>query len=632
MKGEGAAAVNRAKTPPAWIVLVSSAVLLALLYWARPVLIPVALSILFTFLLGPIVDGLQKLRLPRVPSVIIVVLLACALLGAFGWMTVRQIVSFANDLPQYRDNITEKIADLKRFGKGSAIGKVQQTVDAVKQQIDKEDGVKEKARPAPAPASSAPASTLLPISSGAAQILELLASAGLIIILVIFMLIDRLEMRNRLIRIIGFGRMNITTKALEEVAQRISRYLLMQFIINGSYGVAIGVSLYLVGLPYPLLWGLFAGLLRFIPYAGVWIGLLVPSALALAVFPGWLWPLIVVGLFLVLELTVAMVLEPLLYGHSAGVSQIALLIAIAFWAWIWGPVGMIMATPMTVCLVVLGKYIPQLNFLAVLMSDEPVMQTEMTYYQRLLASDYDEAAEIVENYFEGEHPPEQVYDQLLLPALYQAKCDYRRGKLAPQDEQFVLSATNDLVEEIDIADFQRRNGSDGDRDAPRDATSKKAGNHNDGSIKIVACPARDQSDALALRMLQRLLETIDCTIAITPGFPRLDVKRVARHRPDVICIGSVAPGGMAQTRHLAKKIRAELPETKIIVGRWGLANEFNEIEEQRKLLLDAGADEVTVTLIEARNAIAQICVGEGPPSTSGETKPSRKESAEKSTQ
>src|SRR5690242_14286611 len=158
MKGEGAAAVNRAKTPPAWIVLVSSAVLLALLYWARPVLIPVALSILFTFLLGPIVDGLQKLRLPRVPSVIIVVLLACALLGAFGWMTVRQIVSFANDLPQYRDNITEKIADLKRFGKGSAIGKVQQTVDAVKQQIDKEDGVKEKARPAPAPASSAPAS------------------------------------------------------------------------------------------------------------------------------------------------------------------------------------------------------------------------------------------------------------------------------------------------------------------------------------------------------------------------------------------------------------------------------------------------------------------------------------------
>jgi predicted PurR-regulated permease PerM len=602
MKGTPTAAVQREKTQPIWIALVSVGFVVTLLYWAQPVLIPVALSILLSFLLSPIVDALQKLRLPRIPAVIIVVLLACSAVGAIGWVTVRQIVSFANELPQYQDNIVEKIGDLKRFGKGSAIGKVQQTVEGVKEQIDKEDGEKKEKKAAPAPA-PAPAQISWGLSSGAASVIELIASAGLVIILVIFMLIDRVQLRNRLIRVVGFGRMNVTTKALEEVAQRISRYLLMQSIINGSYGLAVGLSLYFVGLPYALLWGMLAGLLRFIPYAGVWIGLLVPSALAWAVFPGWLWPLIVVALFLVLEFTVAMILEPLLYGHSAGVSQVALLIAIAFWAWIWGPVGMIMATPMTVCLVVLGKYIPQLNFLVVLMSDEPMMQTEVTYYQRLLASDYDEAAEIVENYFEGEHPPEQVYDQILLPALYQAKVDYRRGKLTAEDEHFVQRATNDLVEEIDVEQIKRRNGHEEAGDGRRAS-----------ELTIWGCAARDDNDELALRMLQRLLEAEHCDMKIASRPSELKIDQLSSNgRPLVICIGSVAPTKMAQTRHLTRKLRARVPNAKIVVGRWGVANEFRELEEQRKLLLEAGADHVAATLMEARNIITEL--GESPRGT-----------------
>ncbi|HKA32735.1 MAG TPA: AI-2E family transporter [Candidatus Binatia bacterium] len=577
-------------------MLVSAAVIVALLYWARPVLIPVALSILLTFLLSPIVDGLQKLRLPRIPAVIVVVLLAVALLASFGWMTVRQFVSFANDLPQYRTNINQKIADLKRLGKGGPIGKVQRTVDEVKKQIDKEEGSKENPKPASPPA---PPSSPSPISLGAASAIELLGSAGLVVILNIFMLIDRVELRNRLIRLFGFGRMNITTKALEEVARRISRYLLMQSIINGSYGLAVGLSLYFVGLPYALLWGLFAGMLRFIPYAGVWIGLVVPSALAWAVFPGWLWPLVVVGLFLVLEFTVAMILEPLLYGHSAGVSQVALLIAIAFWAWIWGPVGMIMATPMTVCLVVLGKYIPQLNFLVVLMSDEPVMQTETTYYQRLLASDYDEAYEIVDKYMEGDHAKEQVYDQVLLPALYQAKCDYRRGKLTPQDESFMQRATADIIDEITA---NHRNGGDAER---ADGKERERERRSLRDVVVRGYPAQDETDAIALRMLQRLIESEQCQMQISdePGDGRLSHEG----KPVLICIGSVAPGGVAKARHLAKKLRKELPKARIAVGRWGLANEFNDIEEQRKLLLAAGADQVVTTLMEARNAIMEFC-------------------------
>jgi predicted PurR-regulated permease PerM len=592
-------AALREKTPPGWAVLVSAGIIIASLYWASPVLIPIALSVLLTFLLSPIVDGLQKLRLPRVPAVILVVLLAVALIGSFGWMTVRQVVSFANELPQYRGNIVEKIADLKRFGKGGPIGKVQQTVEEVKKQIDKEDGGKTTPRP-PAPQPAAPPWSL-PL--GAASAIELLGSAGLVVILVIFMLVDRVELRNRLIRLFGFGRMNITTKALEEVARRISRYLIMQSVINGSYGIAVGLSLYFVGLPYALMWGLFAGFLRFIPYAGVWIGLVLPSALAWAIFPGWLWPLVVVGLFLVLEFTVAMILEPLLYGHSAGISQVALLIAIAFWALIWGPVGMIMATPMTVCLVVLGKYIPQLNFLVVLMSDEPVMRTETTYYQRLLASDYDEAVEIVENYLENEHAPEQVYDQILLPALYQAKFDYRRGKLTQEDELFLRQATDDIVQEIDVEHLNGKNGHGGDAEESRNVRTVIF-----NKADVWACPAQDENDALALRMLQRLLEAEHCALHIEPRPGALNLERIeAEKKPVLICIGSVAPGGIARARHLAKKLRARATKARILVGRWGLTNEFNEIEEQRKLLLAAGADQVVTTLMEARKAILDFC-------------------------
>jgi predicted PurR-regulated permease PerM len=514
-------------------------------------------------------------------------------------MTVRQVVSFANELPQYRGNIVQKIADLKRFGKGGPIGKVQQTVEEVKKQIDKEDG---KTTPKPPTAPPAPASSPWSISLGAASAIELLGSAGLVVILVIFMLIDRVELRNRLIRLFGFGRMNITTKALEEVAQRISRYLLMQSIINGSYGLAVGLSLYFVGVPYALMWGLFAGLLRFIPYAGVWIGLVLPSALAWAIFPGWLWPLVVIGLFLVLEFTVAMILEPLLYGHSAGVSQVALLIAIAFWAWIWGPAGMIMATPMTVCLVVLGKYIPQLNFLVVLMSDEPVMQTETAYYQRLLASDYDEAYEIVDKYMEGENARQQVYDQILLPALYQAKCDYRRGKLTSEDETFMQRATADIVDEIAA---NHKNG-DADGDGGAKDSEREPRRRRDAAVR--GCAADDETDALTLRMLQRLLESEDCEMQILDQQDDRNFAELTHGaKPVLICIGSVAPGGVAKARHLAKKLRAQLPEARIVIGRWGLANDFNGIEEQRKLLLAAGADEVATTLLQARNTILEFC-------------------------
>ena len=225
-----------------------------------------------------------------------------------------------------------------------------------------------------------------------------MAIAVVVTVLAIFMLLERRELRDRVILLIGYRRMTATTRALDEAGARISRYLLMQSIISGSFGVAVGLGLFLIGVPYAVIWGCLAAALRFIPYVGVFSAALLPFALSLAVFPGWLQPALVVGLFLVLDVVANMVIEPWLYGHSAGVSQVALLVAVLFWTWLWGPVGLLLATPLTVCLIVLSKHLPALGFIVVLMGDRPVIEAKARYYQRLLARDQDEAADIVEAY------------------------------------------------------------------------------------------------------------------------------------------------------------------------------------------------------------------------------------------
>jgi hypothetical protein len=247
----------------------------------------------------------------------------------------------------------------------------------------------------------------------------------------------------------GYGQMTLATKALDEAGQRISRYLLMQSLINGSFRVVVGLGLFLIGVPYAILWGFLGAALRFIPYVGPAVSALLPIALSLAVFPGWVQPFMVVGLIGLLELSSNMAMEPLLYGQSAGVSAVALLVAIAFWTWLWRPVGLLLATPLTVCLGVLGKYVPQLKFVRVLMGDESPLETHTSYYQRLIAKDDDEAAELVDEYLQT-HTLEEVYDDLLLPALTSAKRDRGQDALTDEDVQFVVQAMRAIVEDLGV--------------------------------------------------------------------------------------------------------------------------------------------------------------------------------------
>ena len=236
----------------------------------------------------------------------------------------------------------------------------------------------------------------------------MLAATGVVTVLVIFMLFERQDLRDRLIRLVGYRRVTVTTRALDEATARITRYLLMQSIINGSFGLALGIALFLLGIPYAALWGCLAAALRFIPYVGAVTAVLLPTALALAVFPGWSRALLIIAVFLALELTAYMVVEPWLYGQSAGVSPVALLVAVIFWTWLWGSVGLLLATPLTVCLIVLSKHLPSMGFLVLLMGDDPVLEPKARYYQRLLARDQDEAADIVEDYVKANDPGVRV--------------------------------------------------------------------------------------------------------------------------------------------------------------------------------------------------------------------------------
>jgi predicted PurR-regulated permease PerM len=588
-----------AGTLPSLIALGNVVLIIASLYWAQAILIPIALSILLTFLLSPVAGALERIALGRLPSVILIVVLTFSLLGGIGWIVTLQFGSLANELPTYRKNIRQKIADIREAGKGGALEKVQKTAEDVKEEFQKNDEparVQEKPREVVVKAEES--STFWPIPLAVGKMVERFAGAGLVIVLVVFMLIQREDLRNRLIRFVGYGRLTFTTRALEEAGQRISHYLLMQTIINSSFGLAVGLALYLIGVPYAVLWGFFAAVLRFIPYVGPFAAAIMPSALSLAVFEGWLWPILVVGIFVALELSCNMVLEPLLYSESAGVSGVGLLVAVAFWTWLWGPVGLVLATPLTVCVVVLGKYVPGMDFIGVLISDQPAMESNISYYQRLLAMDQAEAAEIVEEHLKT-HPQEQLFDGVLIPALNYARRDRELGRLTEDGEQFVFRATREILDDLNSLKPQ---SSSEVSDSSQPATIDENSPVILPKVRILGCPAQDEADELALLMFRQLLDCTKYEVEIMSDamLTAEVVARIGEKSPAMICIAAVPPGGLAQTRYLCKRLRARFPNLKIAVGRWGTGT-----EDSNSILL-AGADKVGTTMIETREQMIQL--------------------------
>ena len=589
-------------------VLGSLVLLVACLYWAKAVLMPVALAVLITFLLNPVVNALYSRGLPRIPAVLVVVVLAFTVLGGVAWTVTHQLTMLAYELPSYQENLKAKITDLRALGESGVIERVLTTIKEVTEErqraprlpMEPQRGGNRELVPKDQPEKPVPVVVQTPsMLWQLPSLLELLATAGLVIVLVIFMLIRYAELRSRLLYLAGYHRLTIATKAIDEAGHRISRYLLMQSIINGSFGTAVGLGFFLLGVPYAILWGFLAAVLRFIPYVGPPVAAVLPSALSLAVFPGWEQPLLVIGLILILELASNMIMEPLLYGQSAGVSEVALLVAIAFWTWLWGAVGLVLATPLTVCIGVLGRYIPQLEFLGVLLGDEPIMEVPTNYYQRLIAHDEDEAAALVEEYLKT-HVLEDVYDDVLIPALSAAKRDRELETLTEEDVQFIIRATRRIVEDLGTQELQALTSPDIlTTAAAKEPSALKS------LPQILGCPARDAADELALQMLQRVFDPNGSTMTIVSAemLPGEVLSVVEQHHIGLVCIAALSPGALAPVRYLCKRLRARFPACRIVVGRWG---EELESDKSEARLREAGADEVGTTIRLTHNQISQL--------------------------
>jgi hypothetical protein len=435
-------------------------------------------------------------------------------------------------------------------------------------------------------------------------LLESLFYILLVAMLVIFMLLERDELRNRAIRLLGYGRLSLTTQALDEAGQRVSRYLFTQFIVNACLGVVIGLGLFLLGVPYALLWGFLIIILRFVPYIGIWIAAILPLAVSLATSSNWWQPLSVIALFAVLEPVAALVIEPMLFSQSAGTSKLAMLIAIVFWTWLWGPVGLLLATPLTACLAVVAKYVPRLEFIAVLLGDEPVMQTSVSYYQRLLTMDQDEAEAIVEEQLRT-HPVEHVFDEVLIPALHYAKRDSRLGILTDYEQDFVYRSTRQIIERIGLPTGRPTSPADAVANTASDSSAvSNTATVSVDKIRILAWPAHDEGDAIALLMLRQLLDPTRYEMEISAAGKRLSeiLEKVEQEVPTLFCVGFIPPGGLSASRYLSKLLRSRLPDLNIVVGHWGLPE---KAQKDREALLADGAIHVAATLIETRDQIAQ---------------------------
>jgi predicted PurR-regulated permease PerM len=571
------AAWQRAQVAVAVVVI--GALTIVALHLAAAIFIPFTLAALFCFLLSPPVNYLERRGLGRVPSVIVITALAAALVLGLSLLVGRQVSGLIAELPGYTPNIKVKVRSLREAGLWHGAGRFETMYEEIASELN--------TPPPPPPAGTQRVVVSSPSLPWIADALSLVpplfgvfAQTALTLVLVIFMLLKREDLRNRFIRLTGPGHLTVTTRAVDEAAHRISRFLLAQLVLNFSFGLTVALGLWVLEVRYALLWGAVAAMMRYVPYLGTWIGLIVPLTLSVFTAPGWTQPLLVLALYVVLELVAANVLEPWLYGSTVGVSEVALLIMAAVWTVIWGPIGLMLAAPLTVCLVVLGRYVPALKPLDVLLSDAPPLEPDVTYYQRLLARDQDEAADIVHE-FVKESGDEAVYDRLLVPSLVYAKRDHDRDELSDGDEAFVIDATHELM-----ADF-----------GP--VTAHESPN---SEVRVLGLATHDDLDATALELFRQLLDLSpgEMEIAEADLLTGEQVNLVKEKQPAIITVAALPPGGLSHAKYLVKRLRARYPSAKILVGRWGLTTNR---EDNLAQLRGAGADQVGFTLLESRTQL-----------------------------
>jgi predicted PurR-regulated permease PerM len=594
--------------------LAVAVITVASLYFGREVFVPMALAVLLSFALGPPVLLLRRWRIGRVPSVVAVVMLAFAVIVGIGVLIGSQLAHLAENLPGYQSNITEKIHSLRDTATGSGVvGRAATMLSDLGNEIARPRETVGRTAP-PAPAALAPPprqpisveihqsdpTPLQLIVQVAGPLLQPLATAGIVVVFVIFFLLQRQDLRDRFIRLAGARDLRRTTQALDDAARRLSRYLLLQTGINAGVGVLIGTGLWLIGVPNPALWGILAMLLRFVPYIGPVIAAAFPVALAVAVDPGWSMLAWVVGLFVVAEGIAGQAVEPWLYSQSTGLSGVAVVVAAAFWTLLWGPVGLLLSTPLTMCLVVLGRHVEHLQFLEVLLGDRPALAPEESFYQRLLADDPDEAAHQAEAFLKNQ-PLSAYYDEVAIKGLALAQLDVNRGALGHEHRVRVKEAVewviDDLSDHDDATEPFPKGGSAGTAALPSVLSPEElAPGWRETPVLCVA--GRGSLDEASAAMLVQLLgkhgigaRVVPSDLVSVANLFRLEVSGV-----QMVYLCYLEPGSFTNARYLGRRLRRRLPHATIVDGFWTLTT----LEaEARDALAATHADCVVTSLRQA---------------------------------
>ncbi len=569
---------------------------IAALYFARDILVPLSVAVLFSFLLTPAVRWLERWKIARLPAVMMVFLFFFTCGAGVAYVVGNQLFEMLNHLPAYKDNLRTKMDSL-RGRPGGSLAKVTASVEELSKELaaPKPQEVPElprspsptqraakaapkEAKPLPVEIVEPPPNAMQSVRSIAGPLVAPVGGAVVVVIFTIVILIKREDLRNRVLRLLGRGRLPRATQAFDDAAERVTRYLRMQFLVNTTFGVLIALGLYFIGLPSALLWGALAGLLRFMPYLGPIVGGSLPTLVALAVFPGWLHPAMCLGLFLIIEMVVAYAVEPWLYGTHTGVSSLAILVSAAFWTTLWGPIGLVLSTPLTVCLLVLGRHAPQLEFLYVILGDEPVLAPEAELYQRLLALDQQEAQAAVDKAADGQSPRD-VYDAILLPALRLSEEDRHRGGLDRDREDFIAQSMDEFIARIASRHEDENMGVEPER-------------------RVLILPAGDRADEITAAMLAHVLQVAGIFAIVLPraDLPGDSFANLKVEPGDVICISALSPFALMPARTLSKRLRARFPRQQIIVGLWSRAGEVEDFEAR---LANAFDVQVATTLSAA---------------------------------
>ncbi len=604
--------------------LLVGVVLVAALYVASEVLIPITLAVLMSFLLAPLANLLRAIRLGRVASVMLAVVVGLGIVLALGGLIGTQIAGLAEQAPAYQSTIEKKFDTVENL----TVGRLSKLLSTLGEHAGLPAPRTPATPAAPSAAAAPPAQSEQPASSlmhlattVVVPIVSPLATVGIVFVVTIFILLQREDLRDRLIRLFGSGDMHRTTSAMDEAARRLSRYFLSQLCINASFGCVIGIGLAAIGIPGPLLWGVLAMLLRFVPYIGSPLAAVLPVALAAAVSPGWSRVLWTAALFLVCELVTGQAIEPVVYGRSTGLSPAAVIIAAIFWTWLWGPIGLLLSTPLTLCLVVLGRHFRQFEFLDVLLGDQPALSPVESFYQRMLADDPDEAQEQAESLLR-EMPLSSYYDEVVLPGLRLVANDVARGVLAPEQTARMKAAIEALV--IDLADRSDRTA---EADEPKDepdgsapaasadsesALALPSERRRDGAILCVA--GRGPLDAAGALMLAQLLgkHGVEVRTLTHEAVSRSRIGELAADDGAMLCLIYLELAGTpAHLRFLVRRLRQRFVNRPILVGLWPAHDEF--LRGDPRLHGAVGADYYVSSLHDAVEACRAAAAKPAPP-------------------